>query len=112
MSQESSREVRICPCSACRQEPAGEEAQRHRDVNSLVVALDEKMRRRFVGLLAAQHGRGGFAHFSVVTGLSRNTIRRGLFELQHQEDESHGRIRRPGAGRQPVEKKAHTSAPR
>src|SRR5262245_41768585 len=67
MSQEPSREVYSCRCVACRQEPDSEEAQRHRDVNSLVVSLDEKARRLFVGLLASQHGRGGFAPFSLVT---------------------------------------------
>jgi hypothetical protein len=64
----------------------------------VVRMLDERNRRRFVGLLARQWGRGGVQHLIEITGVSRNTIIRG-------RDEAPGRsIRRRGGGRQPVEK--------
>jgi hypothetical protein len=68
-------------------------ARRHHAANRLVATLDEKARRLFVGFLARQHGRGGGAHFSRVTGLSRATIRSGLAQLDR------GRARRPAPGR-------------
>jgi hypothetical protein len=40
-----------------------------------------------------------------ITGLSPHTIRRGRRELQTATPTPRGRIRRPGAGRKPVEKK-------
>ena len=104
MSEEPHREPHCCQCSACQEQPDGAIAQQHRDVNRLVASLDEKARRLFVGFLARQHGRGGVAHFCRVTGLSRNTIRLGLAQLD-QPPAHNGRIRRPGGGRLPVEKK-------
>jgi hypothetical protein len=43
-----------------------------------------------------------------ITGLDRNTVARGRRELR-QPFRSSGRIRLPGAGGQPVEKKAQRS---
>src|SRR5262249_42040948 len=71
----------------------------------LVATLDEKSRRLVVGLLAKQHGWGGIARLARITGLSRDTVRRGQRELAHPDQRVAGRIRRPGGGRQPVEKK-------
>jgi hypothetical protein len=105
MSAGLSREPHCCPCSDCREQPDGDVAQQHRDINRLVATLDEKGRRLFVGFLARQHGRGGVAHLCRVTGLSRNTIRLGLAQLD-LPPERDGRVRRPGGGRPSVEKKA------
>ena len=67
--------------------------------------LHEKGRRRFVGLLALQWGRGGLAQLSQITGLSRPTIRRGRAEVQKVERAgTSDRVRRRGAGRLRVEK--------
>jgi hypothetical protein len=104
MSAARSREPHHCRCSACREEPDGDVAQQHRDVNRLAATLDERARRLLVGFLARQHGRGGVAHFSRVTGLSRNTIRLGLAQLDRPPGHD-GRVRRPGGGRPRVEKK-------
>jgi hypothetical protein len=93
-----------CACPSCRQQPAGAIARQHQDLNRLVATLEERARRLVVGFLARQHGRGGIAHFARVTGLSRNTIRLGLAQLD-QPAEPAGRIRRPGGGRHRVEKK-------
>lgn len=70
-----------------------------------MVGLDEKNRRRFVGLLALQWPRGGVERLFEITGLSRATIRRGRNEVGRVERRSErARLRRPGAGRQPLEK--------
>ncbi len=42
-------------------QPQGEIAEEHRAINRLVAGMDEKRRRRFVGFLAHQQGRGGIA---------------------------------------------------
>jgi hypothetical protein len=67
--------------------------------------LDEKARRLFAGLLAARHGHGGIQLLAEITGLSRNTIRRGQREIADADGTPSGRIRRPGGGRQRAEKK-------
>src|SRR5215471_6719208 len=97
--------VHCCSCSRCRSQPDGPTAKQHRALNDLVATLDEKSRRLVVGLLAKQQGRGGITRFSRITGLSRDTIRRGRRELAHPDQRAVGRIRRPGGGRQRVEKK-------
>lgn len=94
-----------CTCSACREHPRGEAAQEHQAINRVLATLDEKSRRRFVGLLALQWGRGSIALLNQVTGMSRPTIRRGRDEVQRVEQPSlRGRVRQAGAGRQAVEK--------
>ena len=97
--------VHCCSCSDCRGHPEGLTAKHHRALNDLVATLDEKSRRLVVGLLAKQYGRGGITRFARITGLSRDTIRRGQRELAHPDGRAAGRIRRPGGGRQRVEKK-------
>ena len=65
----------------------------------------EKSRRRFAGVLAQQGGHGGIQRVIEITGLSRNTIRRGQTEAQHQDTRGEQvRIRRTGGGRKRVEK--------
>jgi hypothetical protein len=64
---------------------------------------DELSRRLFAGLLAQKHGRGGIALLERITGLDRNTIARGLRELQHKDDLPTGSVRHPGSGRKKAE---------
>jgi len=72
----------------------------------MVSTLDEKNARRVVGMMAEQIGRGGIAKLMVITGLSRNTIMRGQAELAEREDPvPPHRVRVPGGGRPPLEKK-------
>ena len=97
--------AQCCSCSRCRSQPDGPTAQQHRALNDLVATLDEKSRRLVVGLLAKQYGRGGITRFARITGLSRDTIRRGQRELADPDPRAAGRIRRPGGGGQRVEKK-------
>lgn len=110
MAEESNHASHCCGCPICREQPDGDLARQHRDINRLAAALDEKGRRLLAGFLAQQHGRGGITALAAITGLSRNTIRRGLRELRRPDAEFTGRIRRPGGGRPRVEKKARRSS--
>jgi hypothetical protein len=102
------RLVHACECPTCRQHPNGRVAREHRALNRLIAASEERTRRLLAGFLARQHGRGGITLFARITGLDRNTVARGRRELR-QPFRSSGRIRRPGAGGQRVEKKAQRS---
>ena len=93
-----------CHCPDCLAHPRGKTARSHRSINRLAAALDEKHRRQFIGLWAAQLGHGGIQWMARVTGLDRDTIARGQREL-NRADPTPGRIRAPGAGRPRVEKK-------
>ena len=104
MKQFSKPNVHQCVCQTCWQHPYSAVAKEHQAVNRVVAGLDEKNRRRFVGLLALQWGRGGIARLIEITGISRNTICRGLAEAQHADRATAGRIRQTGAGRPTVEK--------
>jgi hypothetical protein len=95
--------VHHCGCLTCQQHPQSRTAQDHRILNRLVSATDEQSRRLLVGFLAQQHGRGGIALLARITGLTPHTIRRGWRELRQHDLAPAGRIRRPGAGRKPVE---------
>ena len=105
------RPIHVCPCDACRQEPTGSAAELHRAINHIVAALDEKSRRRFVGLWASQVGHGGIQNMVLVTGLHRATIRRGCREIAKMDDVSDTRIRASGGGRKLTEKKRRKSCP-
>jgi hypothetical protein len=110
MATQSERSNHVCTCDLCRAHPYSTVAEHHRAINRVLVTLDEKNRRRFVGLLALQWGRGGLQRLREITGLSRNTIVRGREELQHaQRTASADRIRRAGAGRPRVEKNSRGS---
>jgi len=94
-----------CQCHVCINAPRSAEAKEHRAINQVLSLLHEKGRRQFVGLLALQWGRGGLEQVHVITGLSHPTIRRGRAEVQRKERTAErNRVRRPGAGRQRVEK--------
>jgi hypothetical protein len=101
-----------CECPDCRLHPRGATARSHRDINRLLATLDERRRRLFVGFLARQQGRGAIRRLARVTGLSRNTIRRGLREWRRPTLIPGQRIRRPGGGPKPVEKRGSASPKR
>jgi Rhodopirellula transposase DDE domain len=62
--------------------------------------LDERARRLFAAREARAAGRGGIAAVSLVTGIARSTIERGLKDLDREAAEwPYGRIRRSGGGR-------------
>jgi len=64
--------------------------------------LDERGRRMWAAAEASSHGRGGIAAVVRATGISEETVRRGIKEVQGGERAPEGRVRRPGAGRPPI----------
>ncbi len=110
MAKESEQSSHVCTCDMCRQHPYSAVAEHHRAINRVLATLDERNRRRFVGLLALQWGWGGVQRLIEITGLSRNTIVRGQRELQHPRRATKAtRVRQAGAGRKRVEKNGHGS---
>ena len=106
MADDNQRPLHVCTCQECEQDSAGETAELHASINRVLTMLDEKSRRRFVGLLATQHGYGGTQYFACVTGLSRTTILCGQRESARVDVEQHSRIRAAGGGRQALDKKS------
>lgn len=74
--------------------------------------MDEKLRRHWAACEALALGRGGISAVSKATGLSRNTIRRGIREVQsglpQLAEEIEQRTRRPGGGRRRLVEKDST----
>lgn len=70
---------------------------------SLSPLMDERMRRQWAAAESRTYGWGGLRAVSAATGLSPNTIKRGLVELQMREAEPAAevtpRVRRAGGGR-------------
>jgi hypothetical protein len=106
MKRERETKIHQCVCETCQRHPFGAIAKQHRAINRVLAQLDEKNRRRFVGLLALQWRRGSIELLHEITGLSRMTIRRGRAEVQRVDRQTSDRIRRSGAGRQASEKKS------
>jgi transposase len=65
--------------------------------------IDERARRLLAGSEALAVGRGGVAAVARATGLARTTVQRGVADVRAGERVARGRIRRPGAGRPPIE---------
>jgi Rhodopirellula transposase DDE domain len=70
---------------------------------SLVSVLDERARRHWAATEARAYGWGGVSAVGAATGMSPNTIRKGLAELAARESdpdsEVSSRLRKPGGGR-------------
>lgn len=71
--------------------------------------LDEKQRRLYAGLESLKVGHGGNREIADLLGLDVGTVARGRRELLDRDMELE-RVRRPGAGRKPVEKKRRRSS--
>lgn len=108
MAENDQERLHTCTCQECEEYPNSEVAELHISINRVLRTLDEKSRRRFVGLLATQHGYGGVQYFARITGLSRTTILRGQREIAQADVETGGRLRATGGGRQLSEKKNQT----
>jgi hypothetical protein len=61
--------------------------------------LNERQRRLWAASEARSHGRGGIAAVVRATGISKNTVVRGIAEVRAGARLDAGRVRRPGAGR-------------
>lgn len=109
MRQNKTKPLHQCTCQTCQQHPRSDTAHEHRAINRLLAILDEKSRRRFVGLLALTAEHGEIQRLIEITGLSRNTICRGRAEIERVEPRDlRDRLRRAGGGRKAVEKKTRT----
>jgi Rhodopirellula transposase. len=69
---------------------------------ALAGELDERRRRLWAAAEARSAGRGGIAAVARASGMSEETIRRGVRELEAGHSLEHGRVRRPGGGRKPL----------
>lgn len=107
MPNKSKRTVHNCTCKICKLHLQSKVAKEHKAINRVMMGLDERNKRRFVGVLASQ--RGNILQLSQITGLSRNTIYRGQSEVEHPSTNPVAGIRRSGAGRLPVEKNNQAS---
>ncbi len=104
MAKPKPRLIHRCRCVVCQQHPQGQVAQQHQAINRVLVTLNEKNRRHFVGLLAIQWGTRQIALLARITGLSRTTIHRGKREVERPGAKGKVQIRKTGAGRLRVEK--------
>jgi hypothetical protein len=110
MSIIKKKQLHQCQCASCKKAHRSAEAKEHQAINQVISLLHEKGRRQFVGLLALQWGWGGIEQLSMITGLSRPTIRRGRDEVQRKERQTERkRVRQRGAGRKLVEKNSPKS---
>ena len=70
---------------------------------SLASLMDERMRRQWAATEAQTYGWGGLSAVSDATGMSRNTIRKGMTETAQRRKRPKGavsaRLRREGGGR-------------
>ncbi len=102
----STMDIRDCHCPHCQQATPHPDQTFHRQMNLLLSRLDEAQRRWYVAVESTRVGHGGDRLLSQITGLDEQTIRRGREELAASlADVPADRVRRPGGGRPPVEKK-------
>jgi hypothetical protein len=95
-----------CQCPHCQQEGEHPDRALHRRMNVFISRLNEAQRRWYVALESQRIGHGGDRLLAQITGLDEATIRRGRAELGVDlADCPAERVRQPGAGRPPVEKK-------
>ena len=96
-----------CKCEVCQSKSEHPDKKIHHQINIFLSRLDEDQRRWYVALEAEKLGHGGTKYMSTITGMNVNTIRRGRKELREDlSGREEGRIRLPGGGRKPIEKKA------
>jgi hypothetical protein len=105
-----STDIHICQCPDCQTEAVHPNRTLHHQMNLLMSRLDEQQRRWFAAVESRQVGRGGDTLMSLITGLDEGTIQRGREELAASlEDRPPDRVRLPGGGRRPLEKKTPRS---
>ena len=103
--------VHQCQCPCCQGDRDHPDRQWHAHLNLLMSRLDEQQRRWLAALESQKVGYGGDTLLALITGLHVDTIRRGREELDAGlADRPTDRIRKPGAGRPPVQKKIRSSS--
>ncbi|HLF01994.1 MAG TPA: hypothetical protein VI547_08455 [Anaerolineales bacterium] len=106
-----SNQVRQCQCAQCLQSSDHPDRQLHHQMNLFLSRLDEQQRRWYVALESKKVGHGGDVRLSQITGLDVETLRRGRRELESELAERPSeRVRLPGGGQPPVEKKTPDSS--
>jgi hypothetical protein len=70
--------------------------RRYQDLSPV---LNEQGLRRFAATEARAYGHGGVSVVSLITGLARSTIGRGIKEIEQDLQLEAGRVRKPGGGR-------------
>ena len=75
------------------------------EMKTFYESLNEKDKRRYAGVEAIKLGRGGQVYIEAVLGCDRNTIAKGIQELESGEvaKDKGTRIRREGGGRKRAE---------
>jgi hypothetical protein len=103
--------IHACQCHVCQgSNDEDREKRSHHQINLLLSRLDEQQRRWLVGYESQKLGHGGDVLLSRITGMNVETIRHGRRELEDDlQDRPVGRIRLPGGGRPPLEKKTPLS---
>lgn len=75
-------------------------AEKYGNLSSM---MNEKLRRRWAACEAMSMGRGGISEVARATGISRTTIRKGIYEIEQEypglAKDLSNRIRHPGGGR-------------
>ena len=101
-----SRPMRSCQCARCQIDAPHPDREYHRQMNLLLSRLDERQRRWYLAVESQRLGSGADRLLFEITGVDEQTIRRGREELAASlEDQPTDRVRRPGGGRPPTEKK-------
>ena len=73
-------------------------------IKMMMPQLNERQKRLFLASEALAYGRGGIAEVIRITGFSRNTIKRGITELQSGVTFD-GKVRKSGGGRACIDEK-------
>jgi hypothetical protein len=108
-----SKPVHQCECPDCQRPGEHPNKELHHQMNLFLSRLDEQQKRWYVALEAKKFGHGGATLLSQITGMHVETIRRGRDELNDDlSDRPTDRVRKPGGGRPPVEKKSRASKTR
>src|ERR1700730_2001452 len=98
--------IHECGCGGCRRGEAHPSREDHRQMNLLLSRLDEQQRRWYLAVESERLGHGADRILFEITGVDEKTIRRGREELAASlANQPADRIRQPGGGRPPVEKK-------
>ena len=98
--------ARPCQCAGCLAGIEHRDREYHRQMNLLLSRLDEQQRRWYLAVESQRLGHGADRLLFDITGVDEKTIRRGREELAASlAEQPSDRIRQPGGGRPPVEKK-------
>lgn len=100
-----------CGCPACQESGDHPDRAWHRQLVLVLSRLDEQQRRWVAALEANRLGWGGETVVAQITGLDEKTIRRGREELAASLlGRPTERVRLPGGGRPPSEKRTRPSS--